>query len=246
MTPYERLMAEAIPTGSFGDPVSEARREQALMTTEERQAACRAAWSRRNPTGVCRMQPPNASAGGLLRTAVDGNGKPYVWVEAANLACGGDQVAMWLTIEQVVELGAALNTVNEYRATDHTGHNVSVTPGATWTTFTVTRQANDYEESAAMRVVVLTGRLPELRDALATTAQFAQQRIAAGTREPLTPAEHDRAWRANEGATGELGADPSTILWAVLGALQILPPSAKDWQAALEAVPPCGLHAVRW
>jgi hypothetical protein len=43
MTPYERLMAEAVPTGRFGDPVSEARKEQALMTTQEQQAARRAA-----------------------------------------------------------------------------------------------------------------------------------------------------------------------------------------------------------
>ncbi|MFK0279456.1 hypothetical protein ACIQVL_03145 [Streptomyces sp. NPDC090499] len=43
MTPYERLMAEAIPTGRFGDPVSEARPQQPLMTTEEQQAARRAA-----------------------------------------------------------------------------------------------------------------------------------------------------------------------------------------------------------
>jgi hypothetical protein len=43
MTPYERLMAEAIPTGRFGDPVSEARPPQSLMTTQEQQAARRAA-----------------------------------------------------------------------------------------------------------------------------------------------------------------------------------------------------------
>ncbi|CAM5234236.1 hypothetical protein [Streptomyces griseomycini] len=171
-----------------------------------------------------------------LRTAVDGNGEPYVWVEAENLAHGGDQVSMWLTIEQVAELDAALNTGSEYHAADHTGDSLSVTPSAPWTTFTVTRQANDDEESATVPVVVLTGRLPELRDALAMTAQFAQQRIAAGARKPyvLTPAEHDRAWHAIEGAAGEPGADPGTILRAVLGALQILPPSAEDWQAARE------------
>ncbi|GAA2439168.1 hypothetical protein [Streptomyces glaucus] len=169
-----------------------------------------------------------------LHTAVDGNGEPYVWVDAENFAHGGAQVSVWLTIEQVAELDAALNTGSEYRATDHTGDSLSVTPGATWTTFTVTRQANDDDEAAAVPVVVLTGRLPELRDALATTAQFAQQRIAAGARKPyvLTPAEHDRAWHAIEDAAGEPGADPGTILRAVLGALQILPPSAEDWEAA--------------
>ncbi|MEU2968999.1 hypothetical protein ABZ687_28980 [Streptomyces ardesiacus] len=45
MTPYERLMAEAIPTGRFGDPVSEDRPRQPLMTTQEQQAARRAVLS---------------------------------------------------------------------------------------------------------------------------------------------------------------------------------------------------------
>ncbi|MGW4087017.1 hypothetical protein ACWEGS_28695 [Streptomyces sp. NPDC004822] len=40
---YERLMAEQWPTGRFGDPVSEARPQQPLMTTQEQQAARRAA-----------------------------------------------------------------------------------------------------------------------------------------------------------------------------------------------------------
>ncbi|MEU9354950.1 hypothetical protein AB0D65_29145 [Streptomyces griseoloalbus] len=172
----------------------------------------------------------------LLRTAVDGNGQPHVWVEAENLAVGGDTAAVWLTLEQTASLRAALGEGQAHHVTDHTGDVLHVLPGGTWTTFEVIRQANDDEESAAVRVVVLTGRLPELREALATTAQFAQQRIAADARKPyvLTPTEHDRAWHAIEGAAGEPGADPGTILRAVLGALQILPPSAEDWQAARE------------
>ncbi|MFF8696302.1 hypothetical protein ACF08W_29225 [Streptomyces sp. NPDC015144] len=43
MTPYERLMAEAIPTGRFGDPVDEARPQRPLMTRQDQQAARRAA-----------------------------------------------------------------------------------------------------------------------------------------------------------------------------------------------------------
>ncbi|MDV6291383.1 hypothetical protein R2F25_38880 [Streptomyces sp. UP1A-1] len=143
---------------------------------------------------------------------------------------------MWLSLEQAASLRAALGEGLAHHVTDYTGDTLNVVPGSTWTTFEVTRQANDEEEAAAVRVVVLTGRLPELREALATTAQFAQQRIAADARKPvvLTPAEHDRAWHAIEGAAGEPGADPGTILRAVLGALQILPPSAEDWQAARE------------
>ncbi|MDR3084426.1 MAG: hypothetical protein LBV60_26515 [Streptomyces sp.] len=172
----------------------------------------------------------------LLRTAVDGNGQPYVWVEAENLAAGGDTAAVWLSLEQAASLRAALGEGQAHHVTDYTGATLAVLPGSAWTTFEVTRQANDDEEAAAVRVVVLTGRLPELREALAMTAQFAQQRIAAGERKPivLTPAEHDRAWYAIEGAAGEPGADPGTILRAVLGALRMLPPSAEDWQAARE------------
>ncbi|MFF9901333.1 hypothetical protein [Streptomyces longispororuber] len=48
----------------------------------------------------------------------------------------------------------------------------------------------------------------------------------------LTPGEHDRAWHAIEGAAGAPGADPETILQAVLAALHIQPPSEEDWQAA--------------
>ncbi|SEE83356.1 hypothetical protein SAMN05216483_6705 [Streptomyces sp. 2131.1] len=172
----------------------------------------------------------------LLRTAVDGNGQPYVWVEAENLAAGGDTAAVWLSLEQAASLRAALGEGQAHHVTDYTGDTLTVLPGSAWTTFEVSRQANDDDEAAAVRVVVLTGRLPELREALAMTAQFAQQRIAAGEQKPhvLTPAEHDRAWHAIEGAAGEPGADPGTILRAVLGALQILPPSAEDWQAARE------------
>ncbi|GAA2439178.1 hypothetical protein [Streptomyces glaucus] len=45
MTPYERLMAEAIPTGKFGGPDvdSQARKTSAATSTPEQQAARRAA-----------------------------------------------------------------------------------------------------------------------------------------------------------------------------------------------------------
>jgi hypothetical protein len=92
-----------------------------------------------------------------------------------------------------------------------------VTPGTTWTTFTVTRQANDDEESATVPVVVLTGRLPELRDALATTAERAW---ATATRNEWRKA---RAWYSPGSA--EMGAElcgelPTPCGWPVL----VLPP----------------------
>ncbi|MFE5895861.1 hypothetical protein ACFQ67_00270 [Streptomyces sp. NPDC056488] len=51
----------------------------------------------------------------------------------------------------------------------------------------------------------------------------------------LTVAEHDRAWHAIEGASGEPDADPCTVLAAVLRALRIEAPTAEDEQAYLLA-----------
>ena len=89
-----------------------------------------------------------------------------------------------------------------------------------------------------MRVVVLTGRLPELRAALTAAAQGAQQCATGDAQTPrvLTPSEHDRAWHAIEGAAGEPGADPGAILSAVLAALGIQAPSAEEEQAASAAL----------
>ena len=179
-----------------------------------------------------------------LHTATGADRRPYVWAEAENLAFGGDVVSAWLTLEQIDGLdavlaqssanGTALGSRRQYRAVDHTGAVLTVWPGSTWTAFEVTRQANDDEESAAVRVVVLTGRLPELRAALTAAAQGATG--GAQTPRVLTPSEHDRAWHAIEGAAGEPGADPGTILSAVLAALGIQAPSAEDEQAASAAL----------
>lgn len=44
----------------------------------------------------------------------------------------------------------------------------------------------------------------------------------------LTESEHNRAWHAIEGAAGEEGADPGTVLNAVLWALGLNPPAAEE------------------
>ncbi|MBT2467808.1 hypothetical protein J7E97_07960 [Streptomyces sp. ISL-66] len=44
----------------------------------------------------------------------------------------------------------------------------------------------------------------------------------------LTELEHHAAWHAIEGAAGEEGADPDTVLNAVLAALDIDPPAAPE------------------
>ncbi|MFJ9979663.1 hypothetical protein [Streptomyces cyaneofuscatus] len=58
------------------------------------------------------------------------------------------------------------------------------------------------------------------------------------SRRRLTPREHDRAWHAIEGTAGEPGADPGTILNAVLHALRIDAPTAAEEQAASPAKRP--------
>ncbi|MGW7786008.1 hypothetical protein [Streptomyces tricolor] len=61
-------------------------------------------------------------------------------------------------------------------------------------------------------------------NAEARAAELERQAAAPRT---LTEAEHGRAWHAIEGAAGEEGADPGTVLNAVLAALGINPPPAS-------------------
>ncbi|MGW3330578.1 hypothetical protein ACWDF9_08560 [Streptomyces rubiginosohelvolus] len=70
----------------------------------------------------------------------------------------------------------------------------------------------------------ITDRARELRAVLAARVQPARRR--------LTPQEYDRSWHAVEGSAGEPGADPGTILHAVLHALRIDAPTPAEAQAA--------------
>jgi hypothetical protein len=71
-----------------------------------------------------------------------------------------------------------------------------------------------------------------LRQEKATASVPAAPADRATDRRRLTPAEHDRAWHAIEGSAGEDGADPGTVLNAVLHALRIDPPTVEEEQAA--------------
>ncbi|MFJ8016202.1 hypothetical protein [Streptomyces sp. NPDC096339] len=51
---------------------------------------------------------------------------------------------------------------------------------------------------------------------------------APAPRRRLTELEHDAAWHAIEGTAGEDGADPGTVLAAVLRALGIDPPAVEE------------------
>ncbi|MDH6629373.1 hypothetical protein M2271_007209 [Streptomyces sp. LBL] len=58
-------------------------------------------------------------------------------------------------------------------------------------------------------------------------------------RRVLTPLEHHAAWHAIEGAVGEEGADPGTILNAVLRALDIDAPPGSSSPSGRGALPLC-------
>lgn len=62
------------------------------------------------------------------------------------------------------------------------------------------------------------------------TATEASTGRTGDPRRTLTPTEYDAAWHAVEGAAGDEGADPGTILHAVLNRLGI------DWQDAARTV----------
>jgi hypothetical protein len=127
----------------------------------------------------------------LMATA-DFKDRPYVWVEAEDLAIGGDITSVWLTIEQAALLGDALAGAVSASFTDHTGDFLVTEPGELHTVVTVTRVRDEDDELGVVRVVLLTDRLPEVRAALAGTAERAQQRVTVqlepATPEPTTPA----------------------------------------------------------
>ncbi|MGW1154518.1 hypothetical protein ACWD45_24940 [Streptomyces rubiginosohelvolus] len=92
-----------------------------------------------------------------------------------------------------------------------------------------------------MRVVETAAAPPAPADRAAGLRALADD-AAAGVQPPtseaqparrrLTPNEYDRAWHAVEGSAGEPGADPGTVLHAVLRALRIDAPTPAEEQAA--------------
>ncbi|MFF0597879.1 hypothetical protein [Streptomyces antibioticus] len=131
-----------------------------------------------------------------LDTVLDGLLRPYVWVEAENLAAGGAVATVWLTPGQAADLDQALRDRRTAAFTDHTGDKLTVTPEDGYTTFEVTNVAEDEGETpVVVRVVTLASRVRELRNTFAALAERAQQRAADAetTRDADAPCPHDAA-----------------------------------------------------
>lgn len=103
-----------------------------------------------------------------INRTTDALDRPRVVLAADNLAIGGDLADVWLDPDGAQRLTDALYAVSPFEHTDHMGDRLDVTPGEPYTTFTLTRAPRDDDEKpAAVPVVVLTARLPEMRRALA-------------------------------------------------------------------------------
>jgi len=112
---------------------------------------------------------------------------PAVEFRAEDLAAGGAVVLVWLPIAQAMALDRALQTRAGFEFADHSDDKVTVEPGDPWTVFTFARPSDAEEEAAVVRVVVLTGRLPELRSAIGAAVTLAEQATDYAGRAPCEP-----------------------------------------------------------
>ncbi|MFJ2225634.1 hypothetical protein ACIOFY_37030 [Streptomyces anulatus] len=146
----------------------------------------------------------------------DPHGVLHVSIEATNLAWGGDSVAVWLTVSQArtldTHLAAETPTSDipaaaggEWKATDRTDDGLTVTVAHDFTTFEITRAACEDQGATAVRVVALTGRLPELQQALSEAIGAAA--VVYGARaETLADPQVSAALRVLERACQPLAA----------------------------------------
>ncbi|WP_053913677.1 hypothetical protein [Streptomyces sp. TP-A0875] len=116
-----------------------------------------------------------------IRPVHDLGREPYVWFEAQNLAFGGEVTNVWLTMQQAADVDRILGTEGEVTAgfTDHSGDMLTVQRADGYTTFEVTRRADEDDDHGSVRVVVLTARLAEVRAAVKATAERSEQLAAA-------------------------------------------------------------------
>lgn len=76
--------------------------------------------------------------------------------------------------------------------------------------------------------------MAQLDPADADNVHYATEARKIETRRRLTQIEYSAAWHAVEGAAGEEGSDPATVLHAVLERLGIDTPTARASEEAAE------------
>ena len=105
---------------------------------------------------------------GVAGTLTGVAGTRHVKVEAEDLTIGGPVTNVWLKADQAAALGRHLTLRVGCQMTDAAGDMLTVTVADDVTTFDVARVPVDSFDGdpATVRVVVLTGRLPEVRRAL--------------------------------------------------------------------------------
>lgn len=117
-------------------------------------------------------------------STTDDTGSPYVWLQASNLEHGAAEVSVWLpplaaqALDRYLASGIASGN---FEHTDHTGDQLTVYPGATWTAFDLTCYSDGSETPDRVRVAVLTARLPEVRDGLRSAMRQAEEKAARET-----------------------------------------------------------------
>ncbi|MFI1532140.1 hypothetical protein [Streptomyces griseus] len=159
----------------------------------------------------------------------------HVSVEATNREWGGNFAVVSLPVAQARDLdrhlSAASSSPVDYEIPGCPADRLTVTVAEDFTVFEVTQAGHGTDGRISVRVVTLTGRLPEVRRALGDAIQAAEKQPSGEAvpaelsgRRVLTEGEYNRAWHAVEGAAGEEGADPATVLHAVLRVLGIESP----------------------
>ncbi|WP_121711623.1 hypothetical protein [Streptomyces sp. E5N91] len=131
--------------------------------------------------------------------------RPYVWLEAENLAGRTvTVVSVWLRFDQADALCRSLSAGTRFEARDHTGDRLIVKP-AREATVEVVRQPVVGEAPATVRIRIPSNRLPELQAAVTVTAgqrwledQAALDEETSATPGPSVPASQPVRQRADQ------------------------------------------------
>jgi hypothetical protein len=129
----------------------------------------------------------------IVPVVTSGRG-PHVEFRGEDLSIEGEIVLVWLPIMQAKALDRALFARAGFEFADHSDDKLTVEVGDPWTVFTFARPSDAEEEAAVVRVIVHTGRLPELRRAIRAAITLAEQPTdyaSRATGEPRTCAASD-------------------------------------------------------